>query len=395
MVFSLFKKPEIVVAKPAARPAPATRQTTDDKQAPASANTAQGSALPVVEASGLSDFVFSESSPQFQIEAEIDPVDAEAQESAILYANAQDTAARVVLEHAARQYPFGPGERLWLMLFDLYQLQADHSAFDALSVDYAKAFEKSPPAWRVRAKPETTGSTVSGSTLFKGDLCEDNQNGFSEIERALASGGRLKIDLSRVKAVDESGCERLLILLQQARKARRPAELLGREALLGLLRPHVSVGVAEYKACWLMQLEIFQQQGLQEDFENLAIDYAVTFEVSPPSWEADRVALPESSAVPAKEGGRGGSESYLLEGEIKGGRFPDLPAYAEVHEHVLIDCATLKRIDFVSAGALLNVLTAVRSKGRQIVFRHPNRLVAELFSVVGLNAVATIALAKN
>ena len=54
----------------------------------------------------------------------------------------------------------------------------------------------------------------------------------------------------------------------------------------------------------------------------------------------------------------------------------------------------LTRIDFISAGALLNVLTAIRRTGKQIVFQHPNHLVAELFGIVGLKAVATIIPAK-
>ena len=55
----------------------------------------------------------------------------------------------------------------------------------------------------------------------------------------------------------------------------------------------------------------------------------------------------------------------------------------------------LTRIDFISAGALLNVLTTVRRRGKQIVFRHPNHLVAELFGVVALKAVASIIFAKH
>jgi anti-anti-sigma regulatory factor len=66
-----------------------------------------------------------------------------------------------------------------------------------------------------------------------------------------------------------------------------------------------------------------------------------------------------------------------------------------VHDPVLIDCSSLTRIDFVSAGALLNVLSTVRQQGRQIVFRHPNHLVAELFGVVGLTSVATIEFEKH
>lgn len=61
-----------------------------------------------------------------------------------------------------------------------------------------------------------------------------------------------------------------------------------------------------------------------------------------------------------------------MHGDIKGLRFGDLPAYAGVHDPVLIDCSDLMRIDFVSAGMLLNVLSTVRDGGKQIVFRHPN-----------------------
>ena len=89
------------------------------------------------------------------------------------------------------------------------------------------------------------------------------------------------------------------------------------------------------------------------------------------------------------------ADAYALHGEIKASRFADLPSFAELHDSVVVDCARLTRIDFISAGALLNVLTMIRRAGKQIVFQHPNHLVAELFGIVGLNAVATIIPAKN
>jgi anti-anti-sigma regulatory factor len=85
----------------------------------------------------------------------------------------------------------------------------------------------------------------------------------------------------------------------------------------------------------------------------------------------------------------------VLRGDIKSARFADLPAYAEVHDPVLLDCSALRRMDFISAGALLNVLSTIRRSGKHVVFHHPNHLVAELFGVVGLNAVATIVFAKS
>ena len=79
MVFSFFKKPEVVVAKPAAKPGAQARpaQVGDSVESPDTAS--ESAKAPVADHSGLSDFVFSESAPQFHLEPEIDPVDADVQ----------------------------------------------------------------------------------------------------------------------------------------------------------------------------------------------------------------------------------------------------------------------------------------------------------------------------
>jgi anti-anti-sigma regulatory factor len=404
MVFSFFKKtPEKMVARPAVAP----RAKEDaGKSTPAGAELQAPVPPKPVETppaeppvAQYSDFVFSESSPDFQIEAEIDPVDAEAEEAAVLFANGQDETVRAVLENAVRIHHFGPGERLWLMLFDLYRLTGNKAAFEALEVEYAQSFEKSPPSWvdQSRKQPKSNDA-VPGSLLFRGELTGDNAAAFDAINQALAKNPRLRLDLSKVKQLDSAGCGQLLALLQQARKARRELELLGRDTLASLVQKRVVSGSAEDNECWLLLLELCQLQGQCEDFENLAVDYAVTFEVSPPSWESARVAAPEPVPELAPENAPGDAlldEAYVLRGEIKALRFSDLAAHAESRDSLVIECSELKRMDFISAGALLNALTTVRRSGKPIIFHYPNFLVAELFSVVGLNAVATIIFAKH
>lgn len=116
----------------------------------------------------FSDFEFSESPQDFQIEVDVDPVDADVEQVAVLYANGQDAAARALLENSVRIHHSGPGERLWLMLFDFYRVTSQKSAFETLEIDYAQAFEKSPPAWRDSSKVQTEVAAVAGSALFKG-----------------------------------------------------------------------------------------------------------------------------------------------------------------------------------------------------------------------------------
>jgi len=408
MVFSFFKKPpEKMIARPAAVP----RQAGAREKLPASDSEGQATpqesvpknvespkAVPVPEAplSDFSDFKLSQSSLDFQLEGEVDPVDAQAEEAAVLFANNQDKAAQSVLENALATHRSGPAERLWLMLFDLYRMSGQQQAFEAMEIEYARAFEKSPPGWRSKGIDKArVPEGVAGSVLFKGDLLGANTAAFEAVHQALEKNRRIRLDLSKVNQFDPEGCGALLKILVQARKNKREIELLGRDVLGELVQASVETGRAEGKDCWLLLLELCQLQGRQEAFEEVAIDYAVTFEESPPSWEAGRVASPEP-AVPLQviASGDVGGDAYILSGEVKSSRFGDLASYATIHDPVLIDCAELRRMDFISAGALLNVLTTVRSSGKQIVFRHPNHLVAELFGVVGLMAVATIVFAK-
>ncbi len=368
------------VAKPGAAPAPAPQEAKADD-----------SSL------DFSGFEFSEFNTGFHVEEEVDPVDAEAEEAAVLFANGQDLAACAVLEQATQVHHNAAGERLWMMLFDFYKLNGQAAEFEKLENEFVRVFEKSPPVWRNRSKaPAKAKEAVAGSLLFKGDLVGENQAAFEPIRQALEKNSKLRLDMSKVTRIDTEGCHLLMALLQQARKTKKEIELLGRDALGALVEERVEPGRAEDSECWLLLLELCQLQGQQEAFDEVAINYAVTFEVSPPSWEPNRVAAPEPATQTSIEVPNDPTaESYRLYGDIKGLRFGDLPAYAELHDPVIVDCSDLIRIDFVSAGVLLNVLTSVRGGGKQIIFRHPNHLVAELFRIVGLKALATIVFAKS
>ncbi len=403
MVFSFFKKPpEKMVAKPSVVPkskdsaAEAVNRATNESVSATAAEPSPGlvaaSVPPAV--SELSDFVFSESSPDFQIEAEIDPVDACAEEAAMLYANRQDAAVRAVLENSVQIHAFGPGERLWLMLFDLYRLDGNKKAFESLEIEYARCFEKSPPGWFDKSDAPEATVAVAGSVLFRGELIGENAAAFESIRQALEKNPRLRLDVTKVRQFDADGCGKLLSLMLQARKSKREIELLGRDALGVMLQSHVVAGVAQDRECWLLFLELCQLQGQHEIFEDVAVDYAVTFEVSPPSWEAGRVASPDLADAVASNPTSSELDAYPLQGDIRALRFNDLSHHAESRDVVVIDCSRLIRMDFISAGALLNVLTAIRRSGKPIIFHHPNHLVAELFGVVGLKAVATLVFAK-
>jgi anti-anti-sigma regulatory factor len=414
MVFSFFKKPpeKKMVARPAAIPRardekpPLSGELLDERRkqpAPAPAAGLARSeipfATPVADSDlpplDLSEFVFSETETRFQVEDEVDPIDAEAEEAAMLYANCQDGAVRALLEHSTRLHRSGAGERLWLMLFDLFRLTSQKVAFEALEIEYAQSFEKSPPGWRDAAVAPPVQAKAAGTVFFKGELTGDNDVGFNAVRQALEKTPRLRVDLSRVRRLDDAGCERFLAQLRRAHQGGREIDLLGRDYVAALLDSRIAPGRAEDRGCWLLRLEFCQLAGQLEAFEEAAINYAVTFEISPPSWEPDRVLNAESVPLALAAVDQLVTDAYVIKGDIRAARFGDLPAYAAANNPVLIDCADVTRMDFLSAGALLNVLTTVRRTGRQIAFLHTNYLLAELFRVVGLKAVAEIVLARN
>ena len=413
MVFSFFKKhpgkkPQSAPSprvQDAGRPAPAKRAPPPTPSPPPQAVHQDA---PVDEkgssknnnASDFSDFTFSEALPEFHVDGGSAPEDPEVEEATIFFANAQDVAAQAVLEGAVKGHG-ALAERPWLMLFDLYRVLNQQAAFEALGIEYARAFERSPPNWSQGFVPKTVDerpkAAVGGRLTFSGELLGDNEAAFAAIQRSFGRNAKLRLDMSKVKQCDYAGCALLWSLLSQTGGKKYQIELLGKESLTELLQSKVEMGRAEGKECWLLLIELCQLQGQQEVFEEVAINYAVTFEESPPSWLPGKVVAPEpepdekseSSAEAENDG------AYYLRGEIKSSRFADLTDYAEARDHVLIDCTELVRMDFVSAGVLLNVLSTVRSSGKPVTFRHPNHLVAELFSIVGMKEIANFIFAKQ
>ncbi len=409
MVFSFFKKqpPEKMVAKPAAapsRPAPdampdAGRPAPESLPPVAEAVAEAPRELDSLDFTAASDFSeLSETPGDIHVESDIDPVEAEIEQVAVLYANAQDELARTMLEGAVHAHPYGPGERLWLMLFDLYRLGGQRAAFDALSLEYAKSFEKSPPAWGEAQAPKAAQAPVpAGTVLFKGELTGDNDAAFAALDQAVGKNPKLRVELNKVRLIDDLGAERLLGVLARVRKEKREIELVGRDALAALIESRIETGRREESGCWLLLLELYQLMGRQEAFEDMAINYAVTFEMSPPSWEPKRVAAAEPPPVLAlvDDEAEAAGRAYAPKGDLKAERFTDLQGFAEKRDPVVLDFSAVTRIDFVSAGTLVNLLTTIKRQGKRIVIRRPNRLVAELLGVVGLRPVADIEFAKN
>jgi hypothetical protein len=308
------------------------------------------------------------------------------EESAILYANGQaGLAERMLLDSLA---DLGRSERQpWWMLFDLYQAQGRERDFENIAIDYASHFETSPPAYTSRLPQDSQTAACAGvapSVRLSGAL---DGGAAPRLQAVLATpGAPVRLDFTAVSSASVDGCAALLSALQALRASGREAVLAGADGLIAVLRPMLAIGErAGGAAPWLLLLELLQRLDREKDFEETAMDYCVTFEVSPPSFEA--AALQSAAAMPRAGAAGTPEQRFLLPAVVDGDIAPllaalDAYAAADPFQPVVLDCTCLARIGFGAAATLHGALSRLAADARQVELRELNHLVAALLRLL-------------
>ncbi|QOL51040.1 STAS domain-containing protein [Massilia litorea] len=316
------------------------------------------------------------------------------EESAILYANGQATLAEQMLR--ASLADLGRSERQpWWMLFDLYQAAGREQDFDSIAIDYASHFETSPPAYSNRLPADSPQEVVAGlapAARFTGTLDQDAKLRLHAL--GASAGSPVRIDVAGITHATLDGCAALLAALQDLRAARRDVVLAGADVLLAVLRPMLAIGErGSGEAPWLLLLEVLQLAGREKDFEETAMDYCVTFEVSPPSFEA--LPSPKGGAGTAAHGAMAAEQRFMLpavvEGDIRN-LLEAIESYAAMDPRapVVLDCARLVRIEFAAAASLHATLRRLAADERRIELRELNHLVAALLRLLNYGDCARL-----
>lgn len=355
------------------KPAPAVRKPT---AAPAPvAESPQTETLMTMDM-GASGIVVEESSGAPQ-----SPVD----EAAILYASGQAELAENMLKGILTT----SDRRAWHMLFDLYCVQNREKEFEQVALDYAMRFETSPPVWQRlggNGAPKPPQAQTESLEL-PGLLDKKSTATLREGIAAAAKNTAVRIDFSRIAMVDEAGAEECAEILAAARKAKRKLQVSGVDTLTALLQD-LNRATHSRAAHWLLLLELYQTLGQQDHFEDLAVDYAVHFEVSPPSWSAVQAA-----EVVKAEPSELQDNALRLSGEItpaNDGALQQFTSYAATHNDVLVDLSQVTRIDYGSVSQLISVLMQCLGSGKAITLRGHNALIHELFRVMGIDQLTQL-----
>lgn len=314
----------------------------------------------------------------------------------MLYANGNVREAEAVLDGVLSEGADGAGEGLWMMLLDLYRLTGQKERFESRVLDYATRFERSPPAWEDLSNKASRRPKAEAIPLFNiaGVLSAGVAEQCRQIRVIGERGGSVRLDLKRLRSFDEEGCTLLMELIAHLKAERVKMALINSGHLAEMLAPHVKPGEAKARPVWLLLLELLQHTGEFERFEQVALDYAITFEESPPSWEA--VEPIASSELKQIEEEQARSEAgFVFEGELLnagGDTLRKLAAAASERDAMEVDCTELRRMDFVTAGTLFNIVATLRSQGKLVTLVNVNAMVGALLRVMGVDQVAQVTL---
>ena len=384
MAHDIFNEPEPAWGAGARRAVRTSAQIAADAASPTGADT-----LPMMELATTELLADQAVAANEVREPDSAPV---VDEIAIMFANNDIDIAQHMLQESLADA--GSGDRtVWWMLFDLYQVSARQEAFEDLSIDYASRFETSPPPWTPLAPGSSAGSKpyagVTPTEAF-GALLDDSIA--PQLQRLLElapTRAASRLEFGRVQAVTAEGCARLLQALIVLRGGGRELIVAGAAELAEIVRASLVIGGRDApEAPWLLLLELLQLMNREKDFEETAMDYCVTYELSPPQFEAPaNVATAAAARVTSR------ADRFMLPALIDGNAnalFDAIDAYAAQTDLVVLDGSRLGRVEYPAATALHQRLRALAAQKKVIELRDINHLVAALFKLMGYGDVAKL-----
>ena len=351
--------------------------------------------------------------------------DPELDEAAIAFANADyDSCERTL---SALIQPGGPHQsrdETWLVLFDHYRATGAQAKFDALVVNFAQSFGLSAPQWF--SMPKLVADAVKS---VRAPMGKAGGVGWS-VPDALAADTVAQLekrcqnlpmpwvlDWAPLRQIDPDAYEPLRQLFRRWAGQQVDMRWIGGDQFLQLLKDLTPVAEREIDpALWMLRLEALRLVNRPDHFDETAIDYCVTYEVSPPSWERAKCRVRLSgkglstsapqSTVPTETPTTTFMESVItdhiplssnvqfeLSGQLSGDiseTLSQLTAKLGSAGVVTITCTLLIRLDFMAAGDLLNWVLSRKSENRTVIFTEAHRLVALFLGAMGVNEHARV-----
>ena len=419
-------------APPASRPAPLAREgwVVDSDAMPRSAPAAAPAEAVVNSAvSPLPPLDFDAAPGDFAhpFSADVSEVvhDPDLDEAVIAFANAdfelceQSLAGLTGFNGSRAQHA-----ETWLVLFDLYRAIGQQHKFESLALDYAQQFGWSAPQWfsMPRLVAEAASEDRPSSSRIDGQVgwvCPEFVDA-DAVARLRSQTLQMPLpwvfDFAALRSIDAEACARMSELFRAWIVQKLDMRWLSGDRLFTMLADASPTGVRDVDpAYWQLRLDALRMANRPDQFDEAAIDYCVTYEVSPPSWERAlcqvRVSGSDQSTTSpplsvVSEVSTSFVESQLADDvglvqmagvELSGQLVGDIGPILKKMDlqlgnsaFVNVSCARLIRVDFIAAGDLLNWVLARRGESRSVSFIEAHRLVALFFGAMGINEHAKV-----
>ncbi len=366
--------------------------------------------------------------------------DPELEEPAILFANGDYEGAEAAL--TALIAPGAQGvdrPSIWLALFDLYRATGQHERFENIALDFAARFGRSEPVWFAFADSRDAASGLCSSAPVAKAVAPTRAFGWTApevltakvvatLETALLKGPMQpwRFNWGKVGTVEVDARLPLLQLIERWSTSAVRLRFVDVDQLERVLAAQAPSGDDSVDpVCWRLMLALLRVMHRVDDFDRLALEYCITYEVSPPSW-VDPVCTflhgPDEAGMASQARSNIGPDSAT-----QSDHFPVLPALLEVVEQpqagmielsgrligdagerlvgvaqshpgiksLTVRCDKLARVDFSAAGSVLNWAAARQADGCRVEFSQLQRLVAIFFNVVGISEYARVLVRHN
>lgn len=327
------------------------------------------------------------------------------EEAAVRFAQGDDPGAESALRQAlVPGSAFADQLQTWRALLDFYRATGDAERFAEAAAPYAERFGLSAPAWvslRTLARDARTGEVAQRldartETDWQAPARLDRP-ALLALTQALsrAKGSVWRLDWRGLGQIEADAVQPLTTLVTHWALSPVQMGFLGTDELLAVLAAATPLGERGVDAgWWSLHLAVLRLLNRLDDFELVALNYCITYEITPPSWQAPRGTVAEmgdaglSSTRAALD--PAAARGAFLAGELAGA---DSLPWSRIEEALdqagagpEIDCAALVRMDLAAAEALRARLGA--RPGLRLLAVHG--VLAEFLRLTGVDRCAVV-----
>ncbi|GAB4398840.1 MAG: hypothetical protein OHK0048_11220 [Rhodoferax sp.] len=341
------------------------------------------------------------------------------EEAAIRFATGDDGVAEECLLAALRRSDTTAAQaKVWTQaLLELYSATQQRARFESLAASVAQRFGFRAPAWSAwNTSPAATPSAeraerippAGGVAPAPGTwtwVCPARLDGpaLATLRQELGQRrAQAVLDWAALEHITDAAGQTLAAWVARWCETASGVLFANAQTLDGVLAAHTVLGDAQVpRWWWQLRLDCLRLCAQRAAFEQLALDFCVTYEISPPSWQdpqsQDLVlpsAAPQASAtapaafrieLPPAPGPR---LHGALRGDISSVLVPLERARSD--NGLNVDCSGLQRLDFSAAGGLLAWAAQLQAQGCAVALRDVSILVGAFMRVVGIHEHALI-----